>query len=147
MYRVQKKKRGGLFFLVLFLCAFAVGLGIGYGGIKMNLWRQEAEAVPDSVPSVPSAAPGAETAAPGRPASLSVVVPEETAPPQPQYFVISKDGAVCVFTLDEKGEQRFSHKLSIELEALRKSDQKLFEEGIYLYSKQELLELTEDFAS
>lgn len=147
MYRVQKKRRGGLFFSLLFLCAFVIGLGIGYGGIKMNLWKNGADAMPGRTQTEPPLYADRETPEPNRAASLSTVVPAETEPPRQMYFVAAQDGVVCVFTIDENGDKRFSHKIPIELGALRQEDQNLFKEGIYLYSKQEMLELMEDFGS
>ncbi|MBE7036945.1 MAG: hypothetical protein E7403_06605 [Ruminococcaceae bacterium] len=143
MYRIQKKKKGIGFYLILFLSAFVVGLGIGYGTIKMNTGRKENNLNPPEIIS-PSA-----TAQPpdNQPASLNIILPTEAPDPKPQYFVIAQEDTVAVFTFDEEGDKRFSYKLAIDVDALPPVDQKLFSEGIYLYSKQELLELTEDFSS
>lgn len=145
MYRIQRKRRGFLFYVLIFLGAFAVGLGAGYGSIKVQQSRRSEELNMQEEAVMPYAA--SDSAADDRPASVVLELSEPTPPPQARYFVAESDGTVCVFTLDSEGVQRFSHKLSIVLEALPAVDQKLFEEGIYLYSEQELLELTEDFSS
>ncbi len=142
MYRVQKKRKGLVFYVILFLCAFSVGLGIGYASIRKKAEQNPSETLENiaNQSSVPMAEPEK------KPASLTVVA-EDPTPQTAQYFVISQDNNVCVFTLDEEKQQHFSHTLNIELEALPAVDRELFAKGIYLYSKQELLELTEDFAS
>ena len=142
MYRIQKKKRRGfLFYLILFVSAFSVGLGIGYATIRMNANNLQSE-LTQQEELFPSATPPAN-----QPASLNVTLPEETPDPKPMYFVTAQNGAVAVFTFDEQGDMRFSYKLAIDIESLPLIDQKLIEDGIYLYSKQELFELTEDFSS
>ncbi len=144
MYRVQRRKKGILFYVVLFVCAFSVGLGIGYGVIKSKKEKEEPFLKQETleVPPVASSTP------PNHPASLNLVLEEpEATQGRPQYFVINQKDGVCVFSLDENGKQKFSHKLAIELDSLPEVDQKLFNDGITLYSKQELLELTEDFSS
>lgn len=144
MYRIQKKKKKGfLFYLVLFISAFAVGLGIGYATIKIDAEKQKAELKQQEeiLPAAPTSAPA------DKPASLNLIVPEETPEPEPMYFVVAQNDSVAVFTFDEQGDKRFSYKLAIDLDDLPLIDQKLFSEGIYLYSKQELFELTEDFSS
>lgn len=142
MYRVQKKKRRGfLFYLILFVSAFSVGLGIGYATIRINNEKLKHE-LKQQEELFPSATPPAN-----QPASLNITLPEETPEPKPMYFVVAQNNEVAVFTFDEQGDKRFSYKLAIDLEALPLIDQKLFEEGIPLYSKQELFELTEDFSS
>lgn len=140
MYQVQRKRKGFVFFTLIFLGAFAVGLGIGYATIKLHTEprqpqpAEQIEATPTAVPTL-------------RPASVNMLVPEETKAQTAQYFVAEQNGTVSVFTLDENGNKKFSHHLPIQVEALREADRKLFKEGIFLYSKQELLELTEDFSS
>ncbi|MBE7021819.1 MAG: hypothetical protein E7414_01205 [Ruminococcaceae bacterium] len=147
MYQVQKKKRRWPLFILLFLCAFAVGMGIGYGGIKMNRERSLNNEPPRPA-QTSSAQPGA-TEPPELAAALTTVLPAETPVPlvSEHYFVKEEAGEVCVFSVDEIGEKRFSHKLPIALKDLREEDRRLFREGIYLDSKQALLELTEDFSS
>jgi len=146
MYRVQKKRRGFLFFIVLFLSAFAIGLGIGYGVIKMN--TQRLVQVPKQPPTIQRQSTATETRQPDVAVALTTTVPVTSPTPGHQsYFVAETAGDVCVFTVDETGEKRFSHKLPIILNDLRPEDKKLFAEGFYLENKQALLELTEDFSS
>ncbi len=149
MYQVQRKrKRRGLYFLILFLCAFAIGMGIGYGGVKMNLWQQETEAVPEQSPQDLQPLQTKETPAPDKPASVNLVTEAEPLDnPESSYFVVEEAGRVCVFTVDETGQMRFSHNLSIELDDLRPEDRQLFATGIRIETKQELLALMEDFGS
>ena len=145
MYQVRKKKRAWPWLMLLFLCAFAVGLGIGYGSIKMNRQRnlnsvvQEAPAHPS--PSV--------TPEPNLAAAVTTMVPAESVQPgvAVTYFVQEEAGEVCVFSVNSAGERRFSHKLPIALNDLRPEDRALFKQGISVSTRQELLELTEDFSS
>ena len=147
MYRVQKKRRiNGWLVLLLFAGAFAVGLGLGYGAIKLNLWnpKPQTELIEDA------RAPSQEASEPPEPgiaASTSTLAPDPSTTSRELYFVGVQNGSVCAFTVDEKGEKRFSHKMAIDLDSLRSEDQKLLTEGVYLHSKQELLEFTEDFSS
>ncbi len=146
MYRVQKKRKGFLFFIALFLCAFAIGLGIGYGVIKMN--TQRIVQVPEEEPMTQRQLTTDETSPPDVAVALTTTVPAaEPTPGLQSYFVAETAGDVCVFTVDENGEKRFSHKLPIILNDLRPEDKRLFEEGFYLENKQALLEMTEDFSS
>ncbi len=146
MYRVQKKGKTGLFIFLLFLCAFAVGLGIGYGNVKTKKNQPQVTAPEGSLSLEETTAPPKETAPQERPAALPMVV-EEPAANENTYFVKSQNGTVCVFTVLENGDHRFSHKLSIELDALRETDKALFEKGITVHSKEELAALVEDFSS
>ncbi len=141
MYQVQKKKKGFLFYIFLFACAFSVGLGIGYASIRHRTEEKKSEIKTD-IPQIKSE----EKEEPGQVVSASL--PEVTqAPEETGYFVIEQDGRVCVFTTDSAGTRRFSHTLSIQLEALKEEDKKLFQEGIVLQTKEELLSLVEDFSS
>ncbi len=145
MYEVKRKrKKGFVVALFVFLCAFSVGLGIGYGGVKLGYFGKKQE-VPRVVPSaVPSPIPD-------RQASANLAEEAEASPspsPKPQgYFVRVEGNRVCAFTVDEDGEKKFSHNLPIELGALREQDQQMLLEGIMLSSKEELLSLVEDFSS
>ncbi len=143
MYRVQKKRRGFLYIILLFCFAFLIGAGLGYGGVKMGLFRTQTEAVlEDENPARTREEKEEENKA----ASLNVVLPQEEENPE-RYFVKEVEGDVCVFRLDEHDEKIFSHKLSVELNSLKEADRALFRAGIEIHSKQELLEFTEDFSS
>ena len=142
MYRVQKKRKGILFYLLLFLCAFSVGLGIGYAVIQ----KKAADVKERRMESIQSEVSSSAEPPEGRPALAEMIV-EEVTPITPGYFVVAQGESVCVFLIEANGNKRFSHKLGIELEALPPVDQQLFQEGIYLYSKEELMALTEDFTS
>ena len=112
--------------------------------IKIRKEKENLSLTPEALQVPPIVSPSPSN----RPASVNLVVNEpETKKGRPQYFVINQKDGVCVFSLDENGQRKFSHKLAIELDALPEVDQKLFNDGITLYSKQELLELTEDFSS
>ncbi|MBE7035377.1 MAG: hypothetical protein E7402_04615 [Ruminococcaceae bacterium] len=148
MYQVQRKRHGGLFWLLLFVFAFIVGLVLGYGGIRLNQARTETE--PQKNVRAGSEKPSQTEEVPlDRPASVVVKPAEEAeAPPEANgFFVVTQDGSVCVFRLDAEGNREFSHKLPIVLDALRQTDRELFQKGLHLPSRQALLELTEDFAS
>ena len=148
MYQVQKKRKSGWFFVVLFLCAFAVGLGIGYAGVRAKLREKNAE-LPQEIQLSEKNEPMADQE-PGQPASAPMAEKQEAEvknEAEESYFVQEKAGKVCVFRIDSEGVRRFSHYLSIELEALREADKQLFREGIKVSNKEELLSLTEDFGS
>lgn len=150
MYRVEKKKRhSGILIFLLFAFAFAIGLGIGYGGIKLGLWGSEENKESESViPQKMTSREPEERPVPNQPASATTTLPQDMKKTQEgMFYVAAEDGVVCVFTLEEDGTRRFSHTLSIPLEALRPEDQKLLKEGIHLHSRQALLEFTEDFCS
>ncbi|MBR5236650.1 MAG: hypothetical protein IKW06_04705 [Clostridia bacterium] len=147
MYRVQKKGKAGILILLLFLCAFAIGLGVGYGNVQSKKNQTKIAAPEGSLSLEESTTAPKETTPQGKPASLPLVVEEETSAGESTYFVKSQDGTVCVFIVLENGDHRFSHKLSIELDALRETDKILFEKGITVHSKEELAALVEDFSS
>ncbi len=145
MYEVKRKrKKGFVTALLVFLCAFSVGLGIGYGGVKMGILKGR-EPQPEPQKTV-------QTPIPDRQASAGLAEEAEqtqspTASPKPGFFIRVEGDKVCVFTLDEEGKKRFSYNLPIELGDLREEDQKLFLEGITIGSKEELLSFIEDFSS
>ncbi len=143
MYQVQKKK-SGWFYVTLFLCAFAVGLGIGYAGIRSSLRKQK---TPPAENTVTQDEENPAVAEPNR--AVSVVPTEEKEEPAEKitYFVQARSGKVCVFAVDASGTKRFSHNLAITLDALREADRALFDEGIEVASKEELSSLVEDFGS
>lgn len=145
MYRVQRKRRSWIFYTLLFLAAFAIGLGIGYGVIRLQAARQEEFF--NSIKAQQTAKPPQREDEPNLAAAVTTTVPQATETPQTGYFVMEKEGDICVFLLEADGSKRFSHKLPIVVKDLRPEDQKLFQEGIFLESKRELLELTEDFSS
>ncbi|MBE7010112.1 MAG: hypothetical protein E7418_01315 [Ruminococcaceae bacterium] len=143
MYRVQRKKSRWFLYSLLFLGAFAVGLGIGFGVIKMQTARQT-----EIIQSIEQESyPLQEEIIEDVPAAVTTLVPLPTQPPQTEYFVAEQAGDICVFTVEADGEKRFSYKLPIAVKDLRPEDYRMFCEGIFVKSKQELLELTEDFSS
>lgn len=147
MYQVQKKRKIGWLFFTMFLCAFLVGMGIGLA--SKYLKNTPEEKTRDISQPVPIAQEYEELQEiPDRPASAALSEePEQVVVPEITYYVVAQSGKVCVFVIDEKGQWRFSHNLSIELDSLREEDKKLFEEGLTVSSKEELLSLVEDFSS
>ena len=146
MYQVQKKGKSVWFYIFLFVCAFAVGLGIGYTAVRMN-FKQQQDEKPGTLTS-PVHQKAEENPIPERATAATLVTSEEILEPTKQtYFIVEQSGRVRVFLVDEEGKQKFSHNLSIELGSLRPEDQKLFREGITVYSKEELSSLVEDFSS
>ncbi|MBQ2696695.1 MAG: BofC C-terminal domain-containing protein [Clostridia bacterium] len=146
MYQVQKRRRSVWFYIFLFASAFAVGLGIGYAAVRLNFKQQQATK-PETLTN-PIFREAKESPEPGRAASTTVTTTEEVSEPEEQiYFVVEQSGRVRVFLVDNDGKRKFSHNLSIELDALRAEDRKLFSEGITVYSKEELSSLVEDFSS
>ncbi|MBR7164231.1 MAG: hypothetical protein IKD21_04605 [Clostridia bacterium] len=147
MYQIQKKRKSGWVFFILFLCAFVVGLGLGFVGRYMNLRQQKSKSTPHQV-SEQIQTEGENTDIPDRTASVNIIAEAEPTPTvQQPYYVVAQSDKVCVFFMDENGNWRFSHNLAIELDALREEDKQLFYEGITLSSKQELSSLVEDFSS
>jgi hypothetical protein len=49
--------------------------------------------------------------------------------------------------MTDRGERVFSHKLPVEARTLRAGDKRMFQEGFYVESREELLMLAEDFSS
>ncbi len=147
MYQVQKKRKTGWLFFAMFLCAFLVGMGIGLAGKYLKKTpEEEARDVRQPNPIAQEYAEPNEI--PDRPASAALSEePEQAIVPEKTYYVVAQAGKVCVFVIDEKGQWRFSHNLSIELDSLREEDKKLFEEGLTVSSREELLSLVEDFSS
>ena len=146
MYQVQKKRKSGWWLLALFLCAFIVGLGIGFAGVALRGQTREPEQL--SGQSAKQVMPKeTEPDIPDQAASLIVEPEEKTEPPEVIYYVTARGNKVSVFTVDGEGRRQFSHNLAIELDALREEDKQLFYEGITVYSKQELSSLIEDFGS
>ncbi len=139
MYQVTKKRKGILFYLFLFVCAFAVGLGIGYARLKN---RKPALPLTETPPS----ARMEQKQEPEQVASAHLPI-EAEEPEETGYFVVEQDGKVCVFKVDADGLKRFSHFIPVELDALKEGDRALFQEGLPLETKEELLSLVEDFSS
>ncbi len=146
MYEVKRKrKRGFAYFLILFLCAFSVGLGIGYGSIRLGYMGNHQEEPLEATEPEKTLEPDRQAAA--QVAEEPSVAPSPSPAKMPGFLVREEAGRVCVFVLDEEDRPRFSHNLSIELDALREEDRKLFKEGIHISSKEELYALMEDFSS
>lgn len=153
MYYQTRRRRGkGIFLLLLaFLCAVAVGLGIGYAGVKLELIPNKIDAQPEPTATplplgsaAPTTIPEEENAA----VSLSTIVPEEPESLYRSGFLVkAEDGDVCIFKIEPDGTTVYSHKIPVELSALRSEDKKRFLNGIHVENQQELLELVEDFSS
>ncbi len=153
MYQPQRKrKKGALWFITMLAVAVAVGLGIGYAGAKLNILPEKIEAVPkNSIKddrALPEETDTTPTKEPLAPVSLSTTVPfEPETPPKSGYLVKTTDGKVCVFTVDDKGNTKYSQTLEVYLGRLPESDRKRLKEGIYIATRTELAELMEDYSS
>ncbi len=146
MYQVQKKRGGIWWILALFLCAFIVGLGIGLVGVRLGMKSQEPEPVREQSKEL-ILPRETESEIPDQAASVILETEEKINPPEETFYITAQGNKVSVFTIDKEGHRKFSHNLSIELDALREEDKQLFYEGITLYSKEELSSLIEDFGS
>ncbi len=145
MYQVHRKRKSVWFYLLLFVCAFAVGLLVGYVSIRFFKQPQNEEVIPPVI-----MAEAEPSASPHRAASATLItedLPKENPRSEQQYFIIEEDEVVRVYNVDENGSKRFSHNVSIETDSLRPDDKKLFKDGIYVATREELLSLIEDFSS
>lgn len=151
MYQAQRRrKKGKLWIVLLFLCAVAVGLGVGYAGAKLNTLPKRMEAAPpSSAPSVAPAQKPAATPEPDAAVSYTTTVPEEVPqmPAKEGYLVKTTDGRVCVFRIEADGTPRYSQTMPVSLGDLPESDRQKLDSGIYLETKTELAELMEDYSS
>lgn len=153
MYQPQRRKKKGVFwFFAMLLVAVAVGLGIGYAGAKLSILPGKIEAAPKNTikkeQTLPEKTDNSVTEEVSKPVSLSTTVPiEPETPPKSGYLVKITDGKVCVFTVDDKGNTKYSQTLEVYLGRLPESDQKKLKEGIYIKTRTELAELMEDYSS
>lgn len=150
MYQAQRRrKKGKLWIVLLFFCAVAVGLGVGYAGAKLHALPKWIEAAPPS--SAPSAASSQKTAEPEPDAAVSytTTVPDDVPqmPAKEGYLVKTTDGRVCVFRIEADGTPRYSQTMPVSLGDLPESDRQKLSSGIYLETKTELAELMEDYSS
>ena len=63
------------------------------------------------------------------------------------YLVTEEEGAVVIYTLDEKGEKSEKEVSDIAYEYLPETDKVILSNGIYVYGKEELNKIREDFES
>ena len=153
MYQPQRRRKKGVFwFFAMLFVAVSVGLGIGYAGAKMSIFPGKIEAVPKNTTKneqeLPDKTDETITEEITAPVSLSTTVPfEPETPPKSGYLVKITDGKVCVFTVDNKGNTKYSQTLEVYLGRLPESDQKRLKEGIYIKTRTELAELMEDYSS
>ncbi len=146
MYRVQRKRRGGGWVLLLFVAALCVGIGIGYGAMVSDIGQKEEKEPAKMSTADERKTPERETS----PEDLPTQAKLGDAPVKKEivsYLVAEEGGDVCVFTIDESGIRRFSHKIPVELSALKEADRKLFQTGIQVSTEADLLSLMEDFSS
>lgn len=147
MYQVQRRRRGGGWILLLFVAALLVGIGIGYGAMVSDIGQNQ-EKEPEKMSRETKTEPIQTEKEP--PEDLQVQANLDETPAKKDvvsYLVAEEGGDVCVFTIDEAGIRRFSHKIPVELSALKEADRKLFQTGIQVSTEADLLSLMEDFAS
>lgn len=63
------------------------------------------------------------------------------------YLLIEEDGEVLIYTLDENGERKEKELTEIAFEYLPETDKIILKNGIYVYGKEELNKIREDFES
>ncbi len=152
-YSGNRRKRGKIWLVLLFFCAVAVGLGIGYAGAKIHTLPPKIEAVPktaeESAPSAQANTPQPMPSDNGSAVSLTTTVPNDTPqlPAKEGYFVQTVDDKVYVFKINPDGSTVYSQTLPVELGDLPQSDKDKLSAGIYLENKTELAELMEDYSS
>ena len=147
MYQVQRKRRGGGWILFMFVAALAVGIGIGYGAMASDI-GQKKEQEPARMNAVEEVKAPKQKENPPEDLQTQAKLGETEVKKQiVSYLVAEEDGDVCVFTIDESGIRRFSHKIPVELAGLKDADRKLFQTGIQVSSEADLVSLIEDFAS
>ena len=63
------------------------------------------------------------------------------------YLLIEEDGEVLIYSLDENGEKKDKEITEIAFEYLPETDKIILKNGIYIYGKEELNKIREDFES
>lgn len=153
MYQATKKKRHGK---LLFLCVcsvIAIGFGVGTAAVKMDLFPHHISSEPQKTPlAVFSPEPVEKDAEENQSVSGSADLTEEEPktprmPPKEGYLVQVSDGKVCVFKIAADGSTKFSHNIAVALNDLPAADREKLTNGIYVRTKTELAELTEDYSS
>lgn len=148
-----RRRRGKLWIVLLFFCAVAIGLGVGYAGAKISTLPNRIEATPKES-SLPENSPAPilptyDPESPEKAVSLSTTIPADTPrmPAKEGFLVKTTDGKVCVFNINADGTTTYSQTLPVSLGDLPESDRKKLEAGIYLETRTDLAELMEDYSS
>lgn len=156
MYKSSyRKKRNKWWFAALFIFSVALGLGVGYAGAKLMTLPEKTEAVPETInqstENAASSLPPAQESSEPTKAVTAVSTPfDDNLPKMPAkegFLVKTTDGKVCVFKIYADGTTTYSQTLPVELDDLPEADQNKLAAGIYLETRTELAELTEDYSS
>lgn len=154
MYQIPKKKRHGKLWLFLCVCSvIAIGFGVGMAAVKMNPFPNHISTEPKKTPpGVFSPTPSETSEEENQLVSGTAELTEEETktprmPPKEGYLVQVADGKVCVFKIAADGSTKFSHNIAVALNDLPDADREKLTKGIYVETKTELAELTEDYSS
>ena len=156
MYKSPYRKRRSKWWLALiFIMSLALGLGVGYAGAKLMTLPDKIEAAPQNDKNFtenylsPEPAPPA-TSEPSK-AVTAISTPFDDEPPKMPakegFLVKTTDGKVCVYKIYADGRTTYSQTLPVDLDDLPEADRNKLSGGIYLETRTELAELTEDYSS
>lgn len=162
MYKIRRKKRNGIIFIILGLLAVcALGVFTGYTAIKSMTKSEEEEIVKTVQTSPPIAQKNSTPVSLGaenisekdRQNTEKINLSQKTAPPENStkekylYLVKYENGITNVYKIEDDGALLKTHTLPVEAGSLRAEDKKALENGIYLKTQDDLFSLTEDFCS
>ncbi|MBQ4515528.1 MAG: hypothetical protein II978_01930 [Clostridia bacterium] len=156
MYKTTyRKKRSKWWLAFIFIISLALGLGVGYAGAKLMALPDKIEASPQNSKSnsdsylSPEPTPSATSEPLKAAAAISTPFNDELPkmPAKEGFLVKTTDGKVCVYKIYADGTTTYSQTLPVDLDDLPEADRKKLLNGIYLETRTELAELTEDYSS
>ncbi len=150
-----RKKRSKWWLAFIFILSVALGMGVGYAGAKLITLPDKIEALPKDSKNISESFSSPEptlsaTSEPSKTVTALSTPFEDNLPKMPPkegFLVKTTDGKVCVFKIYADGTTAYSQTLPVDLNDLPEADQKKLSEGIYLQTRTELAELTEDYSS
>ncbi|MBR5157420.1 MAG: hypothetical protein IKW59_06610 [Clostridia bacterium] len=147
-----RKKRSKWWLAFIFILSVALGLGVGYAGAKLLSLPDKIEAIPQNDAEnylSPEPTPS-KTAEPSKAVTALSTPFDDEAPKMPAkegFLVKTTDGKVCVYKIYADGRTTYSQTLPVDLDDLPEADRKKLSGGIYLETRTQLAELTEDYSS
>ncbi len=156
MYKSSyRKKRSKWWLAFIFIMSLALGLGVGYAGAKLLALPDKIEATPqnnkiDSESYLSPEPPPAATSEPSKAVTAISTPFDDELPRMPAkegFLVKTTDGKVCVYKIYADGTTAYSQTLPVDLDDLPEADRNKLSGGIYLETRTELAELTEDYSS
>ena len=150
-----RKKRSKWWLTFIFVFSVALGVGVGYIGAKLITLPDKIEATDENDKQIsenfssfePSDAETSESSKTVTVLSTPFEDNLPAMPPKEGFLVKTTDGKVCVFKIYADGTTAYSQTLPVDLNDLPEADQNKLSEGIYLQTRTELAELTEDYSS